>query len=128
MQPFCNVWVMYMILLRSKVGYSSDANSANQLRISADGKFGAMMSIALTNDGPVTFIVDSRSQAMDSSLSDSPCRQPGKSATQAMTAAQRTSEKALRKVAWEEAKKQTDYTQTRAFDANSSQDQDNTAQ
>jgi D-Tyr-tRNA(Tyr) deacylase len=139
--PFWSAWVQCMTLLRSKVGFHLTGRNTLQTNDhSSDGKFGAMMSVALTNEGPVTFVVDSRSEEMDSSLSDSPSRQPGsqsgtstpgKSTTQlapTTTASQRAVEKALRKAAWEAAKKQTIQAKLDAPDTDSSRGPDNTAQ
>lgn len=66
-----------------------------------------MMSVALTNEGPVTFILDSRSESSDaigSSGSQSGKTTPRESSTP--TAAERAAEKARRKAAWEASKKQ----------------------
>ncbi|KIM33368.1 hypothetical protein M408DRAFT_326102 [Serendipita vermifera MAFF 305830] len=77
-----------------------------------DGKFGAMMSVALTNEGPVTFIVDSRSEGSEAASSSaspnsrSGINTPRDSPQPTVSAAQRAAEKALRKEAWEAAKKQ----------------------
>jgi len=77
-----------------------------------------MMSVALTNEGPVTFILDSRSETPEPSLTGSSLRQGGshsgtstpggsaKESTSTMTASQRAAEKTLRKAAWEAAKKE----------------------
>jgi len=81
-----------------------------------DGKFGAMMSVALTNEGPVTFILDSQSEAPDTGGSSgslkpgsgnvTPRGSPAVDAQSSAAAAQRVADKALRKAAWEAAKKQ----------------------
>jgi hypothetical protein len=137
MLPFWNAWVSYMTLQRSKVAFSFDSISNKSNYLSLDGKFGAMMSVALTNEGPVTFIVDSRSETSDSSLSDSSSLQPGSQsgkstpATQpgsTMTASQRAAEKALRKAAWEAAKKQTSQAKSDVPGVDSPREPANTTQ
>jgi len=64
-----------------------------------DGQFGAMMSVALTNEGPVTFTLESRTP---SSLPTAiPSSFNTRSNTPSMEAERKKAEKALRKAEWE---------------------------
>lgn len=71
--------------------------------IVSDGKFGAMMSVGLTNEGPVTFNLDSRidESGLGTSGASTPVLGGGSKVNKG---AQRGAEKALRKAAWESAK------------------------
>jgi D-tyrosyl-tRNA(Tyr) deacylase len=67
-----------------------------------DGQFGAMMSVALTNEGPVTFTLESRtpSSLPTATLSTFNTR----SNTPSAEAERKKAEKALRKAEWEKKK------------------------
>jgi hypothetical protein len=104
MRRFWNEWGTYMTRRRSKVApliLCLTITSTEFHRI--DGKFGAMMSVGLTNEGPVTFTLDSRID--ESGLGTSGTSTPASSGgSKANKGAQRAAEKALRKAAWESAK------------------------
>ncbi|KAG8832556.1 D-tyrosyl-tRNA(Tyr) deacylase [Serendipita sp. 399] len=74
-----------------------------------DGRFGAMMSVSLTNEGPVTFTLDSREASGATSTGTStPIATTSTSRSRGGDDkfAQRNAEKALRRAAWEAAKRE----------------------
>ncbi|KAG8807547.1 D-tyrosyl-tRNA(Tyr) deacylase [Serendipita sp. 411] len=76
-----------------------------------DGRFGAMMSVALTNEGPVTFTLDSREvpgTASTGTSTPTASASASKGREGADKLAQRNAEKALRRAAWEAAKREKD--------------------
>ncbi|CCA66633.1 related to DTD1-D-Tyr-tRNA(Tyr) deacylase activity [Serendipita indica DSM 11827] len=69
-----------------------------------DGQFGAMMSVGIVNEGPVTFTLDSR-ETVSTPGTSTPTASATSSGSQGKTLAQRNAEKALRRSAWEAGKK-----------------------
>ena len=62
-RPFCSGCVNYINQVISRVrsaNLCTTVRTTDQSNVTSDGKFGAMMNVSLTNEGPVTFTLDSR--------------------------------------------------------------------
>jgi hypothetical protein len=106
MPHFWNEWGVYMTRRRSKVR-SPDPSSHYDRVIEfhhIDGRFGAMMSVGLTNEGPMTFILDSRSDEASLGTNSGASTPASSGGSKVNKGAQRGAEKALRRAAWESAK------------------------
>lgn len=67
-----------------------------------DGQFGAMMSVALTNEGPVTFTLESRTNSPLPTATPSTFNT--RSNTPSLETERKKAEKAIRKAEWEKKK------------------------